>query len=230
MGKIDRTRMQQQFSSVLMDSEKDNLIKLRTFMLYVISQGGMKPEQRKTLLKQSGFDENTEDIIVNLGHLGVTLTSQRPGQQSGGCKNYWKEVVKTAKSKVETTSITRFTSYLEWALSGHYNSSLSEKDFEWIQKPGKKQKVRAVKSYRKHRSKNDDNQNDSNSNKAKKPRYIVFFLGGVSYSEIKSCYEFSKKNDVDIYVGSTLIYSPKQYLNCFKKGNGKSNEEQKNDQ
>merc|ERR1719384_2157241 len=95
---IDRTRMQQQFSSVLMDSEKDNLIKLRTFMLYVISQGGMKPEQRKTLLKQSGFDENTEDIIVNLGHLGVTLTSSRPGQQSGGCKNYWKEGVKIARA------------------------------------------------------------------------------------------------------------------------------------
>ena len=230
--KIDRTNMQKQFSQVLMDVDKDELLKLRTFMLYVMSQGGMKPEQRKTLLKQSGFNEETEDIILSLGCLGVTLTSQRPGQQSGGCKNYWKEVVRIAKGKVETTSITRFTSYLEWALDGHHSSSLSEKDFEWIQKPGKEKKARVVKSYRKHAKNKADanNPNDSNSQKSKNPRYIVFFLGGVSYSEIKTCYEFSKQNNVDIFVGSTLIYSPKQYLNCFRKGNGKNDEEQKNDE
>merc|ERR1712130_605772 len=89
--KIDRTKMQKQFSDVLMDDEKPLELKLRTFMLYVISQGGMKPEQRRTLLKHGGFDDETEDIILSLGCLGVTLTSQRPGQQSGGCKNYWKE-------------------------------------------------------------------------------------------------------------------------------------------
>merc|ERR1712154_589752 len=182
--KVDRVKMQQQFSSILMDGDKNEMLKLRIFMMYVISQGGMKPEQRKTLLKQSGFSENTEDIIVNLGCLGVTLTSLRPGIQSGGCKNYWKEVVKIAKSKVETTSITRFTSYLEWTLNGHFNSTLSDKDFEWITKPGNQKKARAVKTYRKH-AKNkpnaNDQQNKDDQNASKGPRYIVFFLGGVSY-------------------------------------------------
>merc|ERR1712129_281346 len=117
-----------------------------------------------------------------------------------------------------TTSITRHTSYLEWTLNNHHSSALSEKDFEWIQKPGNQKKGKAVKSYRKHaRNKPDPSSNASANAKSKGPRYIVFFLGGVSYSEIKTCYEFSKKNDVDVFVGSTLIYSPKQYLNCFKK-------------
>merc|ERR1712113_222353 len=146
--KIDRTSMQKQFSNVLMDVDKDEMLKLRTFMLYVMSQGGMKPEQRKTLLKQSGFSEETEDIILSLGCLGVTLTAQRPGQQSGGCKNYWKEVIKIAKSKVETTEITRFTSYLQWVLNQHYNNTLNDKDFSWIQKPGNQKKGKGPTSYR----------------------------------------------------------------------------------
>ena len=76
---------------------------------------------------------------------------------------------------------------------------------------------------------NNDNGNNHNhiqSQSRKGPRYIIFFLGGVSYSEIKTCYQFSKKNDVDIFIGSTLIYSPQGYLKCFKK----DDDEQKNDQ
>eukprot|EP01084_Bolivina_argentea_P306282 529254_1 len=80
--KVDRTKMQQQFcNQVLLDANKDKTLKLRVFMMYVISQGGMKPDQRKQLLKQSGFDDETEDIICNLGSLGVTLQSNRPQQQ-----------------------------------------------------------------------------------------------------------------------------------------------------
>merc|ERR1719245_699985 len=103
-------------------------------------------------------------------------------------------------------------------------------------KTRKSKKARAVKSYRKH-AKNKGNSNNDNDDNGKGgkgnsssngPRYIVFFLDGVSYSEIKSCYEFSKKNDVDIFVGSTLIYSPQQYLKCFQKNN--ENDEQKGDE
>jgi len=229
--KIDRTGMQKQFSEVLMNDKQSELVKLRTFMMYVISQGGMKPEQRKLMLKQAGFNESTEDTIVNLGCLGVTLTAQRGGSQSGGCKNYWKEVIKTAKSKVETTEITRFTSYLQWTLKEHHNNSLSDKDFEWIQKPGNQKKGKGPTSYRRVRNKNkgDNDDNNDNSKSRKGPRYIVFFLGGVSYSEIKTCYEFSKKNNVDIFVGSTLIYSPQGYLKCFQKDNN-NNDEQKGDE
>merc|ERR1712013_223728 len=75
--KVDRTTMQKAFSKLLNDDSKDLELKLRTFMLYVITQGGMKPEQRKTLLRtftKQGADEETDETILNLGCLGVTLT------------------------------------------------------------------------------------------------------------------------------------------------------------
>merc|ERR1719419_2062999 len=220
--KIDRTLMQKQFSSVLLDGDKPLSLKLRTFMLYVISQGGMKPEQRRTLLKQSGFDDDTEDVIVNLGCLGVQLTSNKPGTQSGGCKQYWKEVTKAAKDTANTDKITRHTSYLQWALKGHHGGSLKEDDFQWVTKPGKQAKSQ-IKFYRRHAKKKEDD------SAGKGPRYIVYFLGGVSYAEIKTCYEFARTHDVDIFVGSTLVYSPQEYLRCFD-GKQSAVEEQKGDQ
>ena len=62
---------------VLLDPNKTRLLKLCIFMMYIISQGGMKPEQRKHLLQQSGFDERSEDIFTNLGCLGVILQSNK---------------------------------------------------------------------------------------------------------------------------------------------------------
>mmetsp|Transcript_18585 Transcript_18585/g.29497 ORF Transcript_18585/g.29497 Transcript_18585/m.29497 type:complete len:625 (+) Transcript_18585:61-1935(+) len=229
--KVDRTQMQKQFSELLVNENVDQQIKLRAFMLYVISQGGMKPEQRKTLLKQSNFDSDTEDVIVNLGALGVSLTAQKPGQQSGGNKTYWKKVAEIAKKKSETTSIIRHTSYLEWVLTSQLSEKLSEDDFKWINKPSASKKSGAPKSYRKHKKNQNDDENGllaQGSGGAKGPRYIVYFLGGVSYEELKVCYEFSQQNDVDIFVGSTLIYSPQEYLQCFRKDDGV--EEQKNDE
>jgi len=232
--KVDRTALQRGFSKLLNDESKDLELKLRTFMLYVITQGGMKPEQRKTLLRtftKQGADEETDNTILNLGCLGVTLTSSKPGQQSGGCKNYWKEVAKVAKGKAETTSITRYTSFLEWVLGAHRTDKLADGDFAWLQKPGKSAKSGKVSSsYRKHRKNKGGNKEDGDQAKGSKgPRYIVYFLGGVSYSEIKTCYEFSKKAEVDVFVGSTLIYSPQQYLKCFQKSESGGDEEQKAD-
>jgi len=224
--KIDRTKMQKQFSDVLMDDEKPLELKLRTFMLYVISQGGMKPEQRRTLLKHGGFDDETEDLIVNLGCLGVQLQSKHPGTQSGGCKQYWKEVMKTAKATAETESITRHTSWLRWVLQSHQSNSLKEDDFKWIVKPQNTGKTKVGMSYRKHRGKN----NDSKKVSGNRPKYIVFFLGGVSYAEIKTCYQLSREKDVDIFVGSTLLYSPQGYLQCFHRDSNEDTDYFKSEQ
>merc|ERR1711879_167357 len=153
------------------------------------------------------------DLIVNLGCLGVQLQSKHPGTQSGGCKQYWKEVMKTAKATAETESITRHTSWLRWVLQSHQSNSLKEDDFKWIVKPQDTGRSKVGMSYRKHRGKN----NDSKKVSGNRPKYIVFFLGGVSYAEIKTCYQLSREKDVDIFVGSTLLYSPQGYLQCFHK-------------
>lgn len=43
-------------------------------------------------------------------------------------------------------------------------------------------------------------------------RYIIFIAGGVTYSEIRQVYELSKAFNKDIYIGSTHIVTPEQFL------------------
>lgn len=52
----------------------------------------------------------------------------------------------------------------------------------------------------------------------KGPTLIVFILGGVTYSEIRSAYEVQQDNVINkenwqIYIGSDQIISPKDFIN-----------------
>ncbi|GJD06980.1 Probable protein transport Sec1b [Galdieria sulphuraria] len=44
---------------------------------------------------------------------------------------------------------------------------------------------------------------------------IVFFVGGVSFSEIRVAHEISAKFDVDIYIGGTSLLVPEDFLNII---------------
>ncbi|KAJ3259941.1 vacuolar sorting protein VPS33/slp1 [Boothiomyces macroporosus] len=47
-------------------------------------------------------------------------------------------------------------------------------------------------------------------------RIILFSLGGLTYSEVRSCYEISKESQREIFMGSTFVYNPIQFLDVLK--------------
>ncbi|KAJ3218216.1 vacuolar sorting protein VPS33/slp1 [Clydaea vesicula] len=54
-------------------------------------------------------------------------------------------------------------------------------------------------------------------------RIILFFLGGVSFPEIRSCYKLSKKHNRQIYIGSTHIITPRYFLEELSEYKTKAN-------
>ncbi len=44
-------------------------------------------------------------------------------------------------------------------------------------------------------------------------RIYVYMIGGVTYAEMRACYELSKEHNVEIIIGSTSVMNPQQFLN-----------------
>ncbi|CAH00909.1 Sec1p [Kluyveromyces lactis] len=48
--------------------------------------------------------------------------------------------------------------------------------------------------------------------KGNRQRFFYYVIGGITYSEIKACYDQSKLNNKDVFVGSDSIWTPLQFM------------------
>ncbi|ETO29174.1 hypothetical protein RFI_07953 [Reticulomyxa filosa] len=210
-------------------------LKLRLFMAYLIAQGGLSDLIRKNLMDQAGFTREDQDTIMNLSTLNVVLSSAKPPKEGHKNSEYWSAVQANAKSKTEQTSEEtspiRFLSYLEWALTNHIENTEGKFEEHFPYGPDKPTGNRARKrqptSFRKARKPNEEKppviyivhivlvfvlKKLSFSLIQSGPRVIVYVVGGVTYSELCTCYELSEKHNIDIFIGSTAILTPQSYI------------------
>ena len=47
----------------------------------------------------------------------------------------------------------------------------------------------------------------------RRPRIVVFMIGGMTYSETRAAFELSRKYNVDIFCGTDSLLSPNQLFN-----------------
>lgn len=161
--KCDREKLGARCSQDIFLSKdpKPKELKLRLFMAYLISQGGLNDLTRKTLMEEAGFTERDQNIIMNLSSLNVVLSSAKPPKEGHKNSDYWSAVQKAAKSKTEhsseESSPIRFLSYLEWAITNHIENTEGkfEEHFPYTaEKPsGNREKKKNVKSFRRGKKK-----------------------------------------------------------------------------
>ena len=53
---------------------------------------------------------------------------------------------------------------------------------------------------------------DSGASEDIRPRFIVFVLGGITFSEMRSAYEIAEQRGVNLYIGSTNTLTPTEYI------------------
>ncbi|ETO07934.1 syntaxin binding protein [Reticulomyxa filosa] len=176
-------------------------LKLRLLMIYMISHGGLSDSTRKTLFEQARFSEKEQTTIMNLSALQVVLSSVKPPKEGHKNSEYWAAVQRAAKEHCEKSSEDsspiRFLSFLEWALTNHIEGTEGkfEEHFPFVRdRPsGGKSRKRQATSFRKHKKGTETEKAPSG------PRIIVYILGGVTYSELCTCYELSEKHNIDIF-------------------------------
>jgi len=169
--------------------------KLRLFMIYIITRGGITENQMSNFVKIGQFSDWDQNVIKNLAMLGVDSSSRQQRHKPSKYK-YMADIQSKAIELNKTDYVqARYEPLLSVFLRKLHNAVLSEHDFPWC------------------RDANFVNAGDTMRNGASdRSRIIVFVIGGVCWSEVRMCYVLSKELGRHIYLGSSFITSPTEFI------------------
>jgi hypothetical protein len=215
---------------ILSDPNIDIEDKKRLIMLFIISQEGMKEVDRKRMMDYASLTPRDQAAISNLYFLGVTLTKAA----TRGRKKKEKKRAPVAADDVPY-ELSRFIPRLKQIMRDLISAQLSAETFPFIKEAPTSSSASLIsadksglKSSTAHPkwadAKNKAPASASNvlqneeflSTASKYPRYIVFVAGGMTYSEVRTAYEVSKRDNRHCYIGSTHIITPKTFVESLE--------------
>jgi hypothetical protein len=210
--KIVSKEIAQTLVQMCQDPTVSNLSQLRLLMIYLISQGGIREATRKELMRN--IPPKLQKAVLNLQSLGVDLQVAFKGAKHNAKRM---EEFKNKMQK-EELALMRYTPLFESIIQDLVQGRLKESSFPYTQAPPadafKKKKAAAPSSLRPQwRSKTPTTKAQPAKDGAQ--RYMVYVLGGVTFSEIRSVYQIAKEekhNDKSLLLGSSTFLTPKTYV------------------
>ncbi|GAM19187.1 hypothetical protein SAMD00019534_023620 [Acytostelium subglobosum LB1] len=203
-------------STFLSDPVLDKNDKVRLLMLYIISQEGIKDADRRKLMDLAGLSLEDQSSIANLFYLGVTMMKGAKGKQKTQLPKQRKQDDGSVPYEVS-----RFVPTIKDIAESLVNENLPEEDFPYVMgNPIVKSTSAPVsKVSLKGRSNQPhwaDPQAQKEEIKYSGSKLIIFMLGGMSYSEMRSIYEIAAYYKRNIYIGSTGMLVPNEYVGDVK--------------
>ncbi|ODM98285.1 Syntaxin-binding protein 1 [Orchesella cincta] len=177
--------------------------KLRVIILYILFKNGVAQSSLQKLLQHANVSSDMHSIVTNLSLLGQNVIS---GEGNSGNqiprKNRENEGVRYKLSRW----IPVIKDVMEYALEDNLDKRLFPFQLNRLSETG--YRVPTSTRYGWH------NQGSLPRNR---PKIIIFVMGGVTYSEIRSAYEVnSQQNDYEVIIGSTHIITPQRFLENLK--------------
>lgn len=163
--------------------------KMRLLMIYVITQDGIKQEERRELSRLADISPEDQVAILNLFYLQVTLLHGTSSRKRG--------VAKRDRVAGEGYDVSRYVPPLKRQMEELLTSGLPSADFPFVEPPS--QHKGAIKG-------------EASTGR----RTIVFVLGGLTYSELRSMHELSRSLGREIIVGSTDMLTPQGFILALK--------------
>ncbi|KAG1140229.1 hypothetical protein G6F37_006323 [Rhizopus arrhizus] len=205
--------------SILDDPETSEMVKTRLILLWIASAETINPEDLEELLSYARLDQDYKDAITNISLLGVQL-SKSANKQGQKTKNRKK---KKADAQQEVPfDLSRYVPVVKRIVEGHIDGTIDQRLFPNNIRTVKQQNLRkntaeAVKEVPKLRVyKTQWHKKSTGANAAPKPPsgppVIIFIVGGMTYSEIRSAYELAETFDREIYIGSTHVITPDKFV------------------
>ncbi|KAK9894050.1 Sec1-like protein [Cystobasidium minutum MCA 4210] len=188
-------------------SSKD---KVRIIALYILHRNGVPEEDRKRLFQHAHLALHEMDMVNNMKYLGLDISKE--------LKNNRKAPIKQRQLE-DVYDISRYQPVLKLMLDDHIADRLDQSVFPYVKDAphsarnsaastaslGAPGSLRSSRPQWAERAK-------TRTVKEPKQRMIVFQLGGMTYSEIRSAYQVSSASNRDVFIGSSHILTPKDFL------------------
>ncbi|KAF4789613.1 syntaxin binding protein 3 [Turdus rufiventris] len=187
---------------VLLNKSHDNYDKIRAILLYIFSTNGTTQENLDKLIQNVQI-ESDSDMIKNWKYLDVPVISSFVAQQP--------KYKRRDRSQEETFQLSRWTPIIKDVMEDAIENKLDSKDWPYCSRcPPTWNGSGAVSARQKPRASCREERRSS-------ARLIVFVIGGVTYSEMRSAYQVSETyKSCEVVIGSTHILTPRRLLEEVK--------------
>ncbi|KAG8871991.1 vacuolar sorting protein VPS33/slp1 [Tulasnella sp. 331] len=226
-GKAPKTLVEDMVP-LLADQTLTGRDKVRIIAVYIQFRQGIPDEDKKRLFQHAGLSLSEQDAVNSLVNMGVRVLRTPADRDLRKMKQ---------KPADDDYDLSRYQPLLKTVIDDQINNRLDASQFPYVRNapgpsgaglgaipppntraPPTTTSLRSSKpSWHRAPSKvggpggNVNEKDDKNRQKM-----IVFVLGGMTYSEMRTAYRMSDSSSKDIYIGSSHIYTPNEFIDDLK--------------